>query len=534
MQDDRSPVPGDLLAGRYRLDRLVARGGTAQVWKGTDLVLGRTVAIKVLLGRFSEEPTFVERFRREAQAAARLNHPHIVAIFDSVSAGGLPALILEYVRGITLRQRLDDGPLEVHVAVEIAAQVAEALQAAHQAGVIHRDIKPGNILLGEGEPTNTHGPTIPQVRVTDFGIAKATTGNRPDLTTAGTVVGTAKYLAPEQVDGRAVDARTDVFALGVVLYEMLTGQVPWQGVSDLATATARLEHDAISPRLFRPEIPAPLEAVILRAVAREPDRRFADAAALRAALLAADPGPAALRLSLARVDTNEAVPSRRPASSTRTRRRRMVPAGLVALLGIGVLAMVVGRSPATVDPENPGASVSVAGNASTSTLDAGSTVVEGLVATAFDPFGDGEENDELATFLVDGQRTGSAWRTECYVGDFADIPKAGVGFVLDAGRRRSFNSLELITRQAGWRAAVYVRPDLPDARGARDLAAWGTPAAVIDAATPVVQTTFPATDGRVMVVFFTSIAAVPVDDCFGERANSHRVEVLEAILRAPR
>lgn len=296
--DDDSPLAGRALGGRYRLDQPLARGGMAQVWKGTDLVLGRKVAIKMLHSHLAEDPSFAERFRREAQAAARLNHPRIVAIYDSVAEAGVSALILEYVKSVTLRVSLDEGQLEVHRAIGIVAQVAEALQEAHAAGVVHRDIKPANILICSPDTTEDAASDVPRVRVTDFGIAKALEGADIDLTKTGAMLGTAKYLAPEQVEGQRVDARTDIYGLGVVLYEAITGRVPWHADTDLATAMARLHTDPVPPRQLRSDVSRDLETVILRALARDPADRFASAEEFRAALLAVDPGPADLTPAL--------------------------------------------------------------------------------------------------------------------------------------------------------------------------------------------------------------------------------------------
>ena len=208
---------GPLLAGRYRLDRLIASGGMAQVWEATDEVLSRRVAVKLLHPHLAADATFVARFRREAVAAARLAHPSIVAIYDTHSDAEVEAIVMELVRGHTLRQELDSRPgrvLEPGEASAIVAQVAEALDVAHKAGVVHRDVKPGNVLLSEDG----------RVMVTDFGIAKALQESEGDLTVTGTTLGTVKYLAPEQVEGGPVDARTDVYALGVILYELVCGR----------------------------------------------------------------------------------------------------------------------------------------------------------------------------------------------------------------------------------------------------------------------------------------------------------------------
>src|SRR3954463_12314876 len=203
---------GRVINGRYRLDRLVASGGMAQVWDATDEVLARRVAVKVLHPHLAADESFVARFRREAVAAARLSHPSIVSIYDTCSDDGCEAIVMELVDGSTLRELLDERKwLEPGQAVTIIAEVADALETAHRGGVVHRDVKPANILLSSDG----------RVLVADFGIAKA---GAADLTTTNTTLGTAKYLAPEQVEGNPVDGRADVYALGVVLYETLCGR----------------------------------------------------------------------------------------------------------------------------------------------------------------------------------------------------------------------------------------------------------------------------------------------------------------------
>src|SRR5579885_1904037 len=253
----------------------------AQVWEATDEVLTRRVAVKLLHPHLAADATFVERFRREAIAAARLAHPSIVAIYDTCSEDGTEAIVMELVRGTTLRALLDErGYLEAPQAVAIASQVADALSVAHRAGIIHRDIKPANILLSEDG----------RVLVADFGIAKA--GEGADMTGTGTTLGTVKYLAPEQVRGDPVDARTDVYALGVVLYECLCGRPPFVADSDAATALARLHQQPLRPRNIRASISKPMDDVVMRALSLEPAGRYASAGDLRAALLAASRGEA--------------------------------------------------------------------------------------------------------------------------------------------------------------------------------------------------------------------------------------------------
>jgi len=270
---------GGLIAGRYRLDHRIAVGGMAEVWEAVDEVLGRSVAVKVLHPHLAADAGFVARFRSEAIAAARLHHPGIVAIYDTSHDAGSEAIVMELVRGPTLRARLDDrtflAPYEV---VQIGAEVADALAAAHRAGLVHRDVKPANILLSEDG----------RVMVTDFGIAKIR--DDPDVTQTGTMLGTVKYLAPEQVRGERLDGRADIYALGVVLYEALCARPPFEGDTPAATALARLHQVPPRPRQLRATVPAALDDVIMRCLRLDRDARYATATDLRVALLEPDTG----------------------------------------------------------------------------------------------------------------------------------------------------------------------------------------------------------------------------------------------------
>ena len=282
-------APGRVLGGRYTLERRIASGGMAEVWQATDGVLRRQVAVKLLYPHLAADQTFLARFRSEALAAARLHHPGIVAIFDTVSepGTGTEAIVMELVRGKTLREHLDTrGVLDPGEAVDIAAEVADALGAAHAAGMVHRDIKPANILLTDDG----------RVMVTDFGIAKL--ADQPDHTQTGTMLGSVKYLAPEQVEGQRVDGRADLFALGVVLYESLGGRAPWVADTQTATAVARLHHPPMPLRQLRPDIPPPLEQVVLRSLSRAPDDRYPTADAMRRALVAVRGAKAVARMLL--------------------------------------------------------------------------------------------------------------------------------------------------------------------------------------------------------------------------------------------
>jgi serine/threonine-protein kinase len=446
------------------LARPLATGGMAQVWEATDEVLARRVAVKILHPHLAADDSFVERFRREAVAAARLAHPSIVSIYDTCSEDGVEAIVMELVEGRTVRDLLDErGHLEVGQAVAIVAEVADALEVAHKAGVVHRDIKPANILLSEDG----------RVLVADFGIAKA----GGDLTATNTTMGTAKYLAPEQVEGAAVDARTDVYSLGVVLYELLCGRPPFSADTEAGTALARLHQEPMRPRHVRAGISKPIEDVVLRAMARMPADRYATAGALRAALLAAARGevvPETLGAPTGAVDSTVAVfsppippvdrtpPGGAPShAASRRPRRRMMPAALALLI---VAALIVAAVLISGGNRTPGPVGSSTGSDAVAT--GGVTL---SMATAFDPFpGDGGENDAAVGAVID-HNPATTWQTEGY-NDRRFGTKPGVGIILTVAQAGKLKDLRVTSPTNDWAADVYVA-DTPQA----SLAAWGSP-----------------------------------------------------------
>src|SRR5579875_1077405 len=249
---------------RYELTHLVARGGMAEVYRAQDRLLDRPVALKVLFPELSVDRAFVERFRREAQAAARLSHPNIVPVFDWGEDAGAYFIVMEYVEGRPLSAVLrESGPLDPARAAEIASQVAAALASAHRHGVVHRDIKPGNVLITDDG----------QVKVTDFGIARAV-NTEDSLTQTGAVMGTATYFSPEQAEGLGVDARSDIYSLGVVLFEMLTGRPPFLGDTPVSVASKHVRDVPPTPREIVETVPVELEAVVMKAMAKQPAQRY--------------------------------------------------------------------------------------------------------------------------------------------------------------------------------------------------------------------------------------------------------------------
>jgi serine/threonine protein kinase len=254
-----------LLAGRYRLDRQIARGGMAEVWLGTDTFLDRPVAIKVLKPQLANDPVIAERFRREALACAGLNHANIVAVYDSVEDKGRQAVVMQYIEGKSLRELLDRRKrLGALVTIHMGIAMASALDFAHRSGLVHRDVKPGNILV------------TPQGRflLADFGIAKALSTAGEDLTDDNVMMGTAKYLSPEQVRGKPLDGRADLYGLGLVMYECLAGKVPFIGETDADTALARLQREPTDLSQLRSSLAPELVHVIHKLMARNPEHRY--------------------------------------------------------------------------------------------------------------------------------------------------------------------------------------------------------------------------------------------------------------------
>lgn len=479
-------VPGThvVLAGRYRLVRPIARGGMAEVWEGHDSILDRPVAVKMLHGHLAADETFLERFRREAISAARLSHPNIIATYDTGSDRGMAYIVMELVRGNTLARLLaDEGPLGFRRAVAIGSQVADALDYAHRSGIVHRDVKPANILLCDDG----------QVKVSDFGIAKAAMG--ADLTQTGAVLGTMKYLSPEQVDGRPQDGRSDVYALGVVLYEMLCGRPPFAADTELATAIQHLQVEPARPRRVRAGIPRPLEAVVVKAMAKAPGQRFGTAAALRDALLKVDVADDDATVMIWRDRTPPGGVTITPAPP-----RRSWPVPVILCVAVAIVAGLLVFVLSSPDREPLPAKRSAPAN--------GPVRIVG--AAAFDPPpGSEHEHDEELPYLFDGDPN-TAWSTETYAGPISSL-KSGVGVVLSLDGDHRLSRLQLTTPSAGWSASVYVS-DGPRST----LVEWGRPVATASDIRQNATFDLGRVSARAVLIWITDLGAANSRVAIGE------------------
>lgn len=310
---------------RYKVIRKIGRGGMADVYKAEDTVLDRTVAIKVLHPQFAQEENFIARFRREAQAAAGLNHPSIVGIYDWGSEADTYFIVMEYLEGRDLKEIIQErGFLPPDIAIDIASQVCSALQFAHKHQIIHRDIKPHNIIItSEGE-----------VKVTDFGIARAGTST---MTQTGSILGTAHYISPEQAQGAPTEIPSDIYSLGVVIYEMLTGKVPFEGDNPITVALRQVHEPPTPPRLINSAIPESLENVVLKALSKHPSDRYPSAQAMKDDLTRCAKGLPIKAVVTPSEEETVIIPSPFPPKKKERKNKQVFWVGLVAALLLAVL-----------------------------------------------------------------------------------------------------------------------------------------------------------------------------------------------------
>jgi serine/threonine protein kinase len=511
--------------------RPIARGGMAEVWQAHDETLDRDVAVKMLHSHLADDSDFIERFRREAVAVAKLSHPNVVTVYDTGvdsfvnNAGRVERrayLVMELLRGATLRTLMSSDPENrptLREAVKIAAEIGDGLGYAHRNGVVHRDVKPANIFV-ETSP-GPIGARFGRVRVVDFGIAKGigVNQNDEDLTQVGSILGTAKYVSPEQVEGQAVDARSDIYSMGVLLYEMTTGQVPFLGTNDMATALQHVRNELRPPRLLRPNLNRELNAIIVKALAKRPDQRFPDAASFVSALRSLN--PAALDTA-DRADgyTDDAEPVVRRTAADRTPPRGVFDLDSDSAQTTGGTINVATGQSRKGDVRRAGQKAAVRGDQTTVQRNGDSTTVRksaqsqpatdarraprrstgrlltvllpliGLAGGAVAGIGaanqnysptskiefiradswelqpDGEHENELG-FLGDDDKN-TFWSTSTYTSRNFYPGKPGVGVVMVLDRTRVIRELKITSKSQGWNGQVYIAETVP-----RDLDGWG-------------------------------------------------------------
>jgi tRNA A-37 threonylcarbamoyl transferase component Bud32 len=409
--DSDRPAPPPI-EDRYVVEARIGRGGMATVWRAHDNVLNRTVALKRLRASMREDPEAMARFLREARTVARLSHPGIVQLLDGGEDGNGPFIAMELVEGEDLRTRIaDEGPLPPAEAARIGAQVASTLAFAHEHGVVHRDIKSQNVMLDRDG----------NAKLADFGIAQLLeVSGEARLTRSGMMVGTSDYLAPEQAEGRPVDGRTDIYSLGIVLWECLTGELPFPGENFVSVAMRQVHDPLPDPRELAPDVPPRLAACILRAAAKDPDDRFATAAEFAdelAACAAGEPLDEAPETAPARSgQPGTGRPgNNRPAGARADRRRMYRRRRVVALAAFVVVVLIVVWGIA-----------SLAGSGSSAPPPPAARVLPAAVVS-YDPQGDHTENAAAVHLATDGNPS-TAWYTERYAGSptFGGI-KTGVG-----------------------------------------------------------------------------------------------------------
>ncbi len=449
-------ILGTTLGGRYRLDARIGHGGMSTVYRAFDTVLERQVAIKLMHREIASDSDQLERFRREARAVAQLNHPHIVTVIDAgewdarnedgpggiqAGAGGTPYIVLEHVAGETLKDLIRrDAPLDVPTALAYGIEIARALGAAHTQEIVHRDVKPQNVLLGEEGGA----------KITDFGIAR--TLSEVGLTMDGRVLGTTDYVSPEQALGQAVTGQSDVYSLGVVLYEMLTGSVPYKGESPVAVAMMHVREEVPDVQLSRPEVSAATAVVVERATAKDLRRRYPDMASMIADM------EEALAIETARSGqaTGEATAVLRTLHSPA---RRLLPwrvrhparwAISLALLAAIVAVAIVAAARHT--HSGTGVAPDVHSGAGTTPV-----VLAQKAASSYNPFGTGPEHAEDVASVVDGDLN-TSWSTEHYIN--GNLGKPGLGVSLDAAPGVAARSIEIQTPTPGFTAAIYASTGL--------------------------------------------------------------------------
>ena len=408
---------GDVLVDRYELEELVGTGGMSSVFRAHDRLLDRKVALKILHQQYSGDDDYVERFRREARSVASLSHPNIVTVIDRGEHEDRQFIVFEYIEGENLKRLIERrGPAPVANALELGIEIARGLAFAHHQGLIHRDVKPQNVLLnGDGH-----------AKVTDFGIARSLDVQH-GMTQTGTVLGTSDYIAPEQAQGQSVDEHSDVYSLGVVVYELLTSEVPFPGENFVAVAMRHINEEPPSVREKRPDVSPRLDEAIQRAMAKRPEDRFPTMDAFCDELVACLGELQAAGTQLAR-----------PALARPRRQHRPRVSPWPLLVALAALASAVAIGAVLILRNDNGGTPSGGGSGGAVHLRA---------ITAYDPIGGDGEHDADAGRATDGNPS-TYWPTESYR-TAPSLGKAGVGLILDAGKQVDLHQLAFTTSTPG-------------------------------------------------------------------------------------
>ncbi|MCB0858821.1 MAG: serine/threonine protein kinase [Solirubrobacterales bacterium] len=449
---------GTVLSDRYRLEAKLGSGGMSTVYLARDEVLDRPVAVKLMHREMTEQPDQLERFNQEARAVAKLSNPNVVAVIDAGEDQGRPYIVLEYVQGETLKQRIARvGALDATEALAYGLEVAQGLGVAHERNMVHRDVKPQNVLID----------STGRAKLTDFGIAREL--NDEGVTATGRVIGTTDYVAPEQAMGKDVDPRSDIYSLGIVLYEMLTGDVPFEADNQIGVAMKHVNEELPDVQVIRPDISAASARVVDRSTAKNPDDRYQTIDEM------AEDLQAALEVEAIRAGgtTGEATsvldavaPPRRQIPTSRTSPWPAVIMLLVALVIAAGTAYFISRG------DTGGGGGGGAGGGGSS-----ETQISLVGAADYDPQGDDEEHSEEIDFAIDDDRSASAWTTETYETDSLG-DKSGVGLYVDTGEPVEATEMEVRTPTPGWTLEVYGTNDpIPD-----DVSGWTRLAQVPDVA----------------------------------------------------
>ncbi len=434
---------GDLISNRYRIEGRLGSGGMSTVYLAEDETLQRQVAVKILHREISDQPDQIERFRREARAVAGLNHPNVVTVIDAGDGEGHPYIVFEYVPGETLKRRIDRlGLLPLDEAAAYAIEIGRGLAAAHARRLVHRDVKPQNVLI------DADG----RAKITDFGIAREL--EQDGLTATGRVLGTTDYVAPEQAMGHMVDERSDLYSLGIVLFEMLTGDIPFKAETQVGVAMKHVNEPMPDVQALRPEVSSSLAAIVDRATAKEPDDRYFSIEEMLAEL------ERALEVEVARAGSPSSGEATTVIDSIPAKRRQLITGrgvswGAIVMLFAAAASAIVIAQHASED----------VGSRQQSEVSGGDPI-EVQSAHDFDPLGDEippSENPHTVDEAIDGDATTTAWSTSFYLdAQFASATKTGVGIYVEvAAKSDPVRSVEIRTQEGGWSADVYVASDSP-------------------------------------------------------------------------